>query len=113
MATLMQITADFQAIDALLDEADGDISGVEATIEAWFAELQGNLEAKLAGYVSYCKELDGRSKARAELATQLGKLVKADRSTLDFLKHRMRAVFEERGIKKMEVATGRITLADN
>ena len=66
---LYAVTADLLALDALLDECEGDLSDprAEAAVDAWAAELLADEGRKLDGAVAYVRQLEMEAEAaRAE-----------------------------------------------
>jgi len=102
--TLYEITEDMRAIDALLDEAGGDVSDptVLEAIEKWIAELDTNLRDKVDGYAAYISELLAKATARKAEAKRLSTLAKYNENAAKRLKERLLRAFQERGIDKVE-----------
>ncbi len=111
--TLWDIDADMSALDDLIDEAEGDITACEATVDAWFAELKGDLSAKVDGYAGFIGELNARAEARKEEADRLAHRAKIDANLRDYLKNRLKDFFAARGLKKLETKRYKLTVAGN
>ena len=62
--TLLEITEDLQAVDDLLTEAGGDITGVEATVDAWMTELDQDLKGKVDNYSALITVMNARAEVR-------------------------------------------------
>lgn len=113
--TLFEIGADARALDALLEEIEGDISEPEvaAAIDEWLQETGTALETKLDGYAALITERTAKAKARREEAERMTKLARADENLAARLKERLQFFFEEHGIEKRETARFKISLAQN
>ena len=115
MATLLDITADMQALEDLLSKADGDISdpAVAAAIDEWMGEINANFETKVDNYAAFITEYLFRAKGRKAEAERMAKKAKVDANTASSLKQRLQAVFESRNIKKIETARYTVGLRKN
>jgi len=111
--SLIDITEDMQALDDLLDECGGDITGIEETVDRWFAELKGELNSKLDGYAAFIRELDLRIAARTEEKERLEMRIRVDSNLQQFLKLRLRDCLASRNQRKVETRRYRISLVKN
>jgi len=113
--TLFEIGADAAALDALLEELEGDLSDPEvcAAIDDWLHETQGNLETKLDGYAALIRKCEARASARKEEARRLAELAKTDENKAARLKERLKYFFEAQGLQKVETSRYKISLAVN
>lgn len=111
--TLWDIDADMSALDDLVEENEGDITACESIVDAWFAENQGNLVAKVDGYAAFIGELNARAEARKEESDRLAHRARIDAALRDFLKGRLKGFFESRGMKKLETKRYKLTVAGN
>lgn len=102
--TLLDITEDLQALDDLLSEAGGDITGVEATVDAWLAELEQDLKGKVDNYAALITAMNARAEVRKAEADRLYHRAKVDAGNAKFLRERLKFAFEQRGISKLETA---------
>jgi hypothetical protein len=102
--TLLDITEDLQALDDLLSEAGGDITGVEATVDAWLAELEQDLKGKVDNYAALITAMTARAEVRKAEADRLYHRAKVDSSNVKFLRERLKCALESRGISKIETA---------
>jgi hypothetical protein len=93
-----------QALDDLLAEVDGDVSSpdVQSAVEAWFAEAEKNIEAKVDGYAGYIAFRRAQAAARKAEARRISDLARADELAADHLCERLKEFFETRGLKKLE-----------
>lgn len=111
--TLWDIDADMAALDDLVEENEGDITACESIVDAWFAENQGNLVAKVDGYAAFIGELNARAEARKEESDRLAHRARIDAALRDFLKGRLKDFFTARGMKKLETKRYKLTVAGN
>lgn len=102
--TLLDITEDLQALDDLLTEAGGDITGVEATVDAWLAELEQDLKGKVDNYAALITAMNARAEVRKAEADRLYHRAKVDSNNAKFLRERLKCSLEQRGISKLETA---------
>ena len=102
--SLLDITEDLQALDDLLAEADGDMTGIEGTVDAWLAELEQDLKGKVDNYAALITAMDARSEVRKAEADRLYHRAKVDTNNARFLRERLKCALEDRGISKLETA---------
>lgn len=109
--TLFQISDDLLAIDALLDEMEGDITNpeAEAAIDQWFAELGTERNAKLESYGYLIKELEARASGIKEEVARLRARQQASENKAERLKARLEVFFQLHNIDK--IATTAFTFA--
>jgi hypothetical protein len=100
--TLLDITEDLQALDDLLTEAGGDITGVEATVDAWLAELERDLKGKVDNYAALITAMNARADVRKAQADRLYHRSKVDANNARFLRERLKFALQQRGISKLE-----------
>jgi hypothetical protein len=115
MSTLYEISDDLRALEALLVEADGDISSPQAAeaIAAWEQELSTNLAEKVDRYCSLISEIEVRAAARTAEAERLRELAKIDDRAALALRERLKFVFESRSLPTMQTERFRVSLARN
>lgn len=113
--TLLEITADLDALDALLNEVGGDVSDpkVEEAVAGWFAELDQDFRGKVDNYLALIVSMEARAKGRAEQAERLKKRAKSDESAASFLRARLKFVLEQRGVSKLDTDRFRVSVARN
>jgi len=102
--TLLDITEDLQALDDLLTEAGGDVTGVEATVDAWLAELEKDLKGKVDNYAALITAMNARAEVRKAEADRLYHRAKVDAGNAKFLRDRLKFALEQRGVSKLETA---------
>ena len=114
MPTIYDISEDMAALDALLAETGGEITPeAEAAFAAFESELAANLHAKTDAYCALIAEIDARSTARKAEAKRLADRAKIDERTADALRERLRWVWEQRGLGKIETDRFTVSLAKN
>ena len=114
MPTIYQIADDMAALDALLAETGGEITPeAEAAFDAFEAELTNNLHGKTDAYCALIAEIDARAAARKAEAKRLADRAKTDERTADALRERLRFVWEQRKLGKVETERFTVSLAKN
>ena len=111
--TLYSISDDLMALESLLAESDGDVTGAEDVIDQWFSEIHGDLTTKVDNYAALIREFDQRAAARKMEAIRVADRAKADANAAGRLKERLRVFFDESNIKALETPRFRVTLATN
>ena len=109
--TIFDITADLQALDDLLTDAGGDITGVEATVDAWLAELSQDLNTKVDNYCALISMMNARSEVRKAESDRLYQRAKIDANNAKYLRERLKAALEFRGIPKLETARYKVGIS--
>jgi len=109
--TLLDITEDLQALDDLLSEVEGDITGVEGTVDAWLAELENDLTGKVDNYAALITAMNARAEVRKAEADRLYQRAKVDANNARFLRERLKFALELRGITKLETPRYRVGVA--
>ena len=97
MPTLLNITDDMLALDAILEEMAGDVSGHEETVASWIDELTANLSRKAEGYAALITELNNRAEFRRAEAKRLVDRAKIDERKADWLKQTLMNAMRMRG----------------
>lgn len=113
--TLYEIGSDMAALETLLLESGGDMTdpAVASAIDAWEAELETNLVAKLENYICLIQEIEARADARTAEARRIADLSLADQRASAALRERLRFVFATRNIKPVQTERFRVALAKN
>lgn len=113
--TLMELTADMQALDDLLCEVGGDITDPTAStaIEQWFSELDNGLQEKVDAYCSLIAEYEARAKVRQEEAERLANRARVDTEAARWLRQRMLLALGTRGMRKLETARFTVSVVRN
>lgn len=112
--TIFTISDDMAALERLLWETGGDITGeAETAVSAWESELSANLTEKLDAYGGLISEIEARAAARRAESGRLADLAKADERAVASLRERLRMVFEARALGTVETPRYRFSLAQN
>lgn len=109
MPSLFEIGEDLRALDALIEERGGEITGPDVweAWEAWLNELAVNEAAKLDGCVNIIRQWEMEaSAARAEADQYLAKARTRD-NRIAWMKSNLKLHLESTGRKKVETATKR------
>jgi len=101
--TLMEITADIQAMDALLDEMGGDISNddIATYVDQLLQENTNNFNHKVDNYVKYISALLAKAAYRKQESARLLANSKTCENKATLLKDRLKYHLAELGIKKL------------
>jgi hypothetical protein len=110
---LLEITDDVRALNQLLDECDGDVTGMEQIIDKWAADLEDSLEEKVDNYAAMITELMRMYQVRSGEAERLKRLALTDKNRADWLKGMLKHVFDEMCIKKLDTDRYRVSVATN
>ena len=113
--SLLDITDDLRALDQLLAEADGDISdpAVSEAVERWFAELDQDFDTKVDNYAALITEMKFRATSRKAEADRLAERARIDSGNAQWLADKLKAVMQQRGLKKLETRRYRLSVANN
>jgi len=108
MKPLFAITSEFQALDAILEECQGDVTDprAEDAVNAWVQELQADESAKLDGYVAYINKLTMESERARLMAAQYAEAAKTRERRVEWLKSRMIEHMTTTGRKSIETESG-------
>lgn len=111
MPTLLEITDDMAALDALLLENGGDVSdpAVMDAVDRWFAENESRLKDKADGYAAFIQEQKLLAETRKAEADRMAAKARRNQATADFLIGRLKGTMERLGLAKIE--TARFTVA--
>ena len=110
--TLLDITADMAALDALLAESGGEITpDTEATLNAFFAETETNLAGKVDAYCALISEMEARAEVRKAEAKRLADRARVDENAAAALRERMRFAWEARQLGKVQTARYTVNIA--
>lgn len=112
---LFDITDDMQALDDLLAEVGGDVSDpkVAAAVEAWFAELDHSLSAKVDNYAALITSMRARADVRRQEAERLARRAQVDEASADWLASRLLSALDARGTKKLETDRYAVSVVGN
>lgn len=107
--SIFQIGADLEAIAALIDERDGDISDpeVEAAINQWLGEFQQEQGKKADGYISMIRRYESEEAAATAEKEQYAKIAQVRANRVKALKGMLQAYMQQTGQEKIVTATAR------
>ena len=108
MSTLYELTADFAALDALLDDSGGEITD---TIEVFLAELERNLEEKADGYAAYIRYLDAVAKVNREESQRLTVRARTAENRSQWLRDTFQRFMEQRQMRRLETERNTFTIS--
>ena len=113
--TLFEISDELTAIEELLTENGGDITGDAAgeTLEAWFDRLTDVRDAKIDDYCRLITMIRERAEARHREIMRLGALADTDENAITRLKTALHNFMIERNVTKIETSLHKLTLAKN
>ena len=97
--TLDELAGQFSALDALLIEAEGEVT---AELEAWLLEYDLAQKDKVDGYALYVKELEGRMAYLKEREIELAGKRRTIERRIDWLKRHLQNYLELRGLTRLE-----------
>lgn len=110
--TLFSISDDLEKLNELLDSA-GDDAQQQELIAQWFEQLGEEREKKLDGYCALITEMMARAEVRKAEAKRLMELAASDENHARLLKDRLKWFFETHGLKTLDTARYRLSLAKN
>jgi hypothetical protein len=111
--SLYAIDMEMQAVlDAMLDGGVDSPEAMEA-LNQHLAGLESMLHQKAEKYASLIRELEVRSKARAEEAARIRALATVDGNLATRLKERLKEVMERTGTTRIETHLFRLSVAAN
>lgn len=101
--SLFNIGRDFEALDELIEEREGDVTDdeIREIIYEWMDENQDALATKVDGYVLFIKELDARADARRSLAREYDALAKMDERKVESLKKCLVNFMQDRNMDEL------------
>lgn len=111
--SLWDIERDFLAWEEIVQEAEGDVTGVEEIVDTWLRELGDDAAKKLDGYAAFIAELNARAEARKEEASRLAHRAKVDAGLAAHLKDRAKEFLAARGWTKLETPRYRLSVCKN
>lgn len=109
MPSLLELSQDMVLLDDLLEQTAGEITPeVQAALDTWAKDLDIAFDNAIDQNAALICELERRSEIRDGEARRMAAKSKRDQSAADFLRQRLKAVFEDRGVKKIQ--TNRFTV---
>ena len=117
MTTLFEISSELLALQEAIEDLDCGSDEESEELRIWFSGLLADSKAardqKLDNYAALICELEERALVRKAEAKRLAERARVDESRAKHLKGRLQRFFAEQGIKTVETARYRLTLADN
>lgn len=115
MRKLWQISDDLEALAALLDGLEGEITDDEAgrAIEKWFDEIGAERNQKIDNYCALIRQYEAYAAARQFEAGRLEAMAKADENKAENLKQRLHYFFEKHDIAKLETDRFKVAIQNN
>lgn len=107
--SLWNIGQDMEALDALLDQVDGDISDpqAQAAVEQWMGELQHDTAAKVGRYIALLEKWDGEAVAARAVSDRYQQARKTRENRIAAMKRRLQQWMEQFGMKRIDTPAGR------
>lgn len=108
LMTLTGIELDLQALNALLDECEGDLSRApeaEAAVTKWMDELKDNQSAKLDAYLSVDRALESEIAVCKAQIDQYQQMKKSRENRREYLKGRIQQFMERTQQQKIQTDT--------
>lgn len=102
--TLFEISDDLLALDAILEEIGGDLSDPETdkVVTAWLLEAEKDTRTKFDNYGALVRKLEAEAAVAKEEAERFTMKKRARENRAAYLKNRLKAFMESRGMKKQE-----------
>ena len=107
---LYEATDAARALESMLQETEGDITGAEAAFDALAAKADSLPEA-VDDVLALVTEIEHRAAARKAEADRLKARAKRDESVADWMRGQVLRLIQERGMKVMETPRFRATVA--
>lgn len=111
--TLLDIIDDVRALEDLLDDVDGDISGAEEAVAAFLAENDADLATKVDNYAALIVECEARAALRKSEAKRMADLAKTDEARARWLKQRLQEALDAIGETRVDGPRYRVTVQAN
>lgn len=106
--TLWDIGSDLEALKALMDECNAELSpDIDAALAEWFRELAQNESHKLDRYAGLMRQIETEAAALSAEAEQYEAKAKSRRNELTRLKDRVLTYIQASGRTKIQTASGR------
>ena len=111
--TLLDIADDARALADLLDELDGEITGQEEAVQAFFDETGAALTAKVDAYAGLIRQLEAFAATRKAEAKRMADLAKSDENRAKWLKERLLLAMDVIGETRIDGDRHRVSIAKN
>jgi hypothetical protein len=115
MRTLLEITADVEALDDLLSEVGGDVSDprVEAAVSQWLSEIENDFARKVDNYVAMIRTIEARAEVRRAESKRLAERARIDEGSASWLRQRLIDVMHRLDRPSVETDRWRVSVARN
>ena len=115
--TLIELSAELQQIDSLLETIEGDIPvDLQTSVDELLAQRESTTEALLEKLDNYCALIQSRlmwASARKAEADRLAKLAESDIKAVEFLKGRLKTYLEATNRQKLRTKRFNISVCAN
>ena len=109
MATLFEITQEFELLYEMGADPDCDEEAFEGTLEA----LTGELEVKAKGYVAVMKQLEMEQKQAEEVSKAFAEKAKTRKNHITRMKDALKMAMETADLKSIEAGAFTVKIAGN
>lgn len=101
--SLFDIGSDFEALEAILQECEGDISDPKATaaVDEWFEEIQTNEQQKVGAYLWILRKWQAEADMAKAQAERMESFAKVRAGRIAVLKSRMFEYMQRRGVTEL------------
>ena len=115
--TLIELSAELEQIDSLLETIEGDIPvDLQTSVDELLAQRESTTEALLEKLDNYCALIQSRllwASARKAEADRLAKLAESDIKAVEFLKGRLKTYLEATNQQKLRTKRFNISVCAN
>ncbi len=112
--TLYEISQDEQALFALLEETEGEVTEeTEAAFDQFFAEIEADLNKKVDGYCGFIRRQLSEAKILKEEAARLSAKATVSENLANRLKARLKLFVESRGGSPIKTTFNSLKLTAN
>lgn len=98
MATLYELTGEYQELLSMLEDPDADLQTITDTLEG----ISGEIEIKAEAIAKICKELEGREDIKEQEANRLLESARHDGDHIGWLKDYLKNCMEITGKRKFK-----------
>ena len=100
--TLMEITEDARALDALLEEFDGDINDDNAVLAHWMHEVQENLATKIDRYAFLMDRMEMRASQLRAMGQEIHRAARSIERHIEGMKNAVKISMGRMDTKRVE-----------
>jgi hypothetical protein len=113
MPTLLDIIDDARALEELLDELEGNVTGQENAVQAFLDETGDALTAKVDAYAGLIRQIEAFAATRKAEAKRMAELAKSDENRVKWLKERLLLAMDVMGETRIDGDRHRVSIAKN